>query len=127
MGMGRVEEGSTDIASSWEGGGGKIILVETPGIGSSQEAVLEDAQTPELSNVFMNSWELSVSVEEIIAEIFLEILDVASFAALLVCLSEALALLRISFGSEIGVVGGPWGFIWYLVFLKPPYFNGVPR
>ena len=50
---------------------------------------------------------LYVSVEEIIVEIFLEIPDVASFAALLVCLSEALALLRISYGSETGVPGRP--------------------
>ena len=101
--MERVEEGSTDVGSSWEGGG-KLIPVESPGIGSSQVAVLEDAQTLEFSDVFINSWELSVSAEEIIAEIFLEILDIASFAALLVCLSEALALLRISSGFETGVV-----------------------
>ena len=81
--------------------------MESPGIGSSQEAVLEDAQTLEFSDVFINSRELSVSVEEIIAEIFLEIPNVASFAALLFCLSESLALLRISCGSETGVAGGP--------------------
>ena len=63
MGMERVEEGSTDVGSSWEGGGGKIIPVESPGIGSSQEAVLEDPQTLKFSDVFINSWELSVSVE----------------------------------------------------------------
>ena len=71
MGMGRVEEGSTDIASNWEGGGGKFIPVESPGIGSSQVVVLEDAQTLEFSDVFINSWELSVLAKEIIAEIFL--------------------------------------------------------
>ena len=81
MGMERVEEGSTDVASSWEGGGGKLIPMESPGIGSSQAAVLEDAQTLEFSDVFINSWELSVSTEEIIAEKFLEIPDVASCAA----------------------------------------------
>ena len=50
---------------------------------------------------------MNVSIEEIIAGIFLEIPDVDSFAALMVCLSEALALLRISSRSEIGVAGGP--------------------
>ena len=54
MGMERVEEGSTDIGSSWEGGG-KLIPVESPGIGSSQVAVLEDAQTLKCSDVFINS------------------------------------------------------------------------
>ena len=62
MGMERVEEGSTDVGSSWEGGG-KIIPLESPAIGSSQAAVLEDAQTLKFSAVFINSWELSVSVE----------------------------------------------------------------
>ena len=37
----------------------------------------------------------------------LEIPDVASFAALVVYLSEAVALLRISSGFETSVVGGP--------------------
>ena len=35
MGMERVEEGSTNVGSSREGGGGKLIQVESPGIGSS--------------------------------------------------------------------------------------------
>ena len=43
-GMERVEEGSTNVGSSREGGG-KLIPVEAPGIGSSQAVVLEDAQT----------------------------------------------------------------------------------
>ena len=81
--------------------------MESPGIGSSQAAVLKDAQPLDFSDVSKNSWELRVSAEEIIAEIFLEIPDVAFFAALLVFLSEALALLRISFGYETGVAGGP--------------------
>ena len=55
MGMKMVEEGSTDIASSWEGGGGKIIPVESPGIGSSQVAALEDTQTQKIYDVFINS------------------------------------------------------------------------
>ena len=54
MDMERVEEGSIDVGSSWEGGGGKIIRVDWPGIGSSQEVVLEDAQTLEFSDVFIN-------------------------------------------------------------------------
>ena len=95
MDMERVEEGITDVGSSWKGGGGKLILVESPGIGYSQAAVLEDAQTLNFFDVFINSWELSVSAEEIIAEIFLEIPDVASFAALAVYLTEALTLLDV--------------------------------
>ena len=48
MGMERVEEGTTDV-------GGKLIPVESPGIGSSQVAMLEDAQTLKFSDVFINS------------------------------------------------------------------------
>ena len=103
MGMERVEEDTTGV-------GGKFISMESPGTGSSQVAVLEDTQTIIFFDVFINSWELSVSVEEIISEIFFEIPNVASCAALLVCLSETLALLKISYGSEIGVAGGPLGF-----------------
>ena len=55
MGMERVEEGSTDGGSSWEGGGGKLIPVESPRIGSSQAAVLEYDQTLKFSDVFINS------------------------------------------------------------------------
>ena len=74
---------------------------------SSQATVLEDAQPLDFIDVSKNSREFRVSAEEIIAEIFLKIPDVDSFAALLVFLSEALALLRISFGSETGVASGP--------------------
>ena len=81
--------------------------MESPGIGSSKAAVLEDAQALDFSDVSKNFWELSVSVEEIIAEIFLEIPDVASFLALLVYLSESLALLEISSRSKTSFVGGP--------------------
>ena len=81
--------------------------MESPGIGSSQAVVLEDTQTLKFSDVFINFCDLYVSTEEIIAEIFLEIPHVASFVELLVYLSEALTLLRISFGSETGVAGGP--------------------
>ena len=77
MDMERVEEGSTDVGSSWEGGGGKLIPVESLGIGSSQAAVLKDSQPLDFSDVSKNSWELRISVEEIIEEIFLEIPDVA--------------------------------------------------
>ena len=66
---------------------------------------------------------LYVSAEEIIAEIFLEILDVASCVALLVCLSEALALLRISSGSETGVAGGLLGFALVLGLLEATLFQ----
>ena len=54
---------------------------------------------------------------------FLEIPNVASFAALLVCLSEALALLKISSGSETGVVGGPLGFSLVLGLLEATLFQ----
>ena len=91
-------------------------FIESPRMRSSQETVLEDAQT-------LNSWDLYVSTEEIIAEIFLEIPDVASFAALLVCLSETLALLRISSISKTGVVGGPWGFAMVLGLLEDTLFQ----
>ena len=66
---------------------------------------------------------LYVSAEEIIAEIFLEITDVASYAALLVCLSKALALLKISSGSETGVAGGPVGFALVLGLLEATLFQ----
>ena len=55
MGMERVEEGTTSVGGSWKSAGGKIIPVESPGIGSSQVAVLKDAQTLGFSDVFMNS------------------------------------------------------------------------
>ena len=83
--------------------------MESPGIGSSQAAVLEDAQALYFSNI-KNFWELRVLAEEITAERFLEIPDVAFCAALLVYLSKALAFLNISSGSEMGVAGGPFGF-----------------
>ena len=38
---------------------------------------------------------------------YMEILDVDPLTALEVYLSEALALLRISYGSKTGVIGGP--------------------
>ena len=55
MGMEREEEASTDVGSCWEGGGGKLILVESLGIGSSQGVVVEDSQTLEFPDVFINS------------------------------------------------------------------------
>ena len=69
--------------------------------------MLEDAQTLYFSDIFRNSSELSVLAKEIIPEIFLKIPGVTSFAALLVCLSEDLALLKISSGSETSVNGDP--------------------
>ena len=62
--------------------------MESLGIGSSQEAVLEDAQALDFSDVSKNFWELRVSAEEITAERFLEIPDVAFCVALLICLSS---------------------------------------
>ena len=90
---------------------------------SSQTIVLEYAQTLNFYDAFKNSWELRVSTEEIIAEIFLEILDVYFCAALLVCLSKALAFLKIYFGSKIGVAGGPFGFSLVLGLLKATLYQ----
>ena len=81
--------------------------MNSPGIGPSQAVVLEDAQALDFSDVSKDFWELKVSVEEISAKIFLEIPDVAFCAALLVCLSEALTLLKISSRFETCVNGGP--------------------
>ena len=90
---------------------------------SSQATVLEDSSTLKFFDVFINSWDLYVSAEEIIEEILLEIPDVASCAALLVFLSEALALLWISSGSETCVTGGPLGFALVLGLLEDTLFQ----
>ena len=66
------------------------------GIGSSQEAVLEDAQALDFSDVSKKFWELKVLAEEISAKRFLEIPDVAFCAALLVCLSKPLLTVCLS-------------------------------
>ena len=97
--------------------------MESPGIGSSQAAMLEDAQPLDFFDVSKNSWELRVSAEEIIAEIFLEIPDVAFYAALLVCLSKALAFLKISSRYETGVAGGPFGFSLVLGLLEATLYQ----
>ena len=60
--MDRVVEGSTNENICGEGGG-ILIPVESPGIRSSQVAVLEDAQPLYFSDVSKNSWELKVSAE----------------------------------------------------------------
>ena len=54
MGMDRDVEGITDEYICGEGGG-ILILVESPGIGSSQATVLKDTQTLKFSDVFINS------------------------------------------------------------------------
>ena len=54
MGMDRIEEGSTDGDTCWEGGG-ILIPVELVGIWSSQATMLEDAQTLYFSDVSKNS------------------------------------------------------------------------
>ena len=99
--------------------------MESPGIGSSQEVVLEDAQSLDFFDVSKNLWELRVSVEEITAERFLEIPDVAFCAALLVCLSKALAFLKISSGSETGAAGGPFGFAMVLDLLEATLYRWI--
>ena len=53
MGMDKDVEGNTDENICWEGSG-KLIQVESPGIGSSQAAVLEDAQALDFSDVSKN-------------------------------------------------------------------------
>ena len=47
----------------------------------------------------------------------------ASCAALLVCLSKALTLLKISSGSETSVAGGPLGFSLVLGLLEATLFQ----
>ena len=96
--------------------------MESPGIGSSQAAVLEDAQALDFSDI-KNFWELRVSVEEITVEIFLEIPGVAFYAALLVYLSKALDFLKIYSGSETGVPGGPFGFALVLGLLEATLYQ----
>ena len=81
--------------------------MESPRIGSSQAAVVEDAQPLDFSDVSKNSWELRVSAEEIIAEIFLEIPDVAFCAVLLVCLSKSLAFLKFLLDLKLVFVVAP--------------------
>ena len=115
-------EGNTDEDICLEGGG-ILIPVESPGIGSSQTTVLGDAQPLDFSDVSKNSWELRVSAEEIIAERFLEIPDVDFYAALIVYLSKALALLKISSGSEIAIAGGPLGFSLVLGLLEATLYQ----
>ena len=44
-------------------------------------------------------------------------------AALLVCLSKALDFLKISSGSETGVVGGPFGFSLVLGLLEATFYQ----
>ena len=85
---------------------------------SLQATVLEYAQTLKFSDVSKNSSELRLSTEEIIAERFLEIPDVDFCVALLVCLSKALAFLKISSESETGVADGPFGFVLVLGLLE---------
>ena len=97
--------------------------MESPGIGSSQATVLEDAQPLDFSNVSKNSQELRVSTEEIITERFGEIIDVDFCEVLLVCLSKSLAFLNISVGSETGVAGGPFGFALVLGLLEATFYQ----
>ena len=90
---------------------------------SWQAAVLEDAQALDFSDVSKNFWELRVLAEEITAERFFEIPNVAFCAALLVCLSKALAFLKIYSGFETGVAGGPLGFSLVLDLLKATLYQ----
>ena len=53
MGMEMDVEGDTDENICWEGDG-ILIPVESPKIGSSQAAVLEDAQALDFSDVSKN-------------------------------------------------------------------------
>ena len=56
-------------------------------------------------------------------EIYLEMPDLSPLAALEVCLSETLALLRISSGSETGVTGGTLGFALVLGLLEATLYQ----
>ena len=94
----------------------------SPGIGSSQAVVLEDAQALDFSDIKI-FWELRVLAEEISAKIFLEILGVAFCAALLVSLSKALAFLKISSRFETGVASGPFGFALVLGLLEATLYQ----
>ena len=123
--MDRVVEGSTD-ENIFQEGGGILIPMELLGIGYSQATVLEDAQALYFSDI-KNFLELRVSAEEITAETFLEIPDVAFCSALLVYLIKALAFLKIYLDLKWVLLVAPLGLLWYLVFLKPPYINGVTR
>ena len=133
VGMERSEGDAASVGSSWESICGRSISAESLGIGSTQVAVLEDSSTLKFSDSIKNSWELYVSAEgdwngglfDITAEIPLGIPDVAPLIALEVCLSEALALLRISYGSETGVTGGPLGFALVLGLLEATLFQWI--
>ena len=106
-------------------------FMDSSGMKSSQVVVLEDSSTLKFSNLLIKFWELDASIEQdwngglfdITIEIPLEIPDVAPLAALEVCLSEAIALLRISSGSKTGVTGGPWGFDLVLGLLEATLFQ----
>ena len=85
--------------------------------------MLVDAQPLDFLDVFKNSWELRISAEEIIVEIFLEIPDVSFCAIMMFYLSKALAFLKTSSGSETGVSGGPFGFSLVLGLLEATLYR----
>ena len=97
--------------------------MESPGIGSSQAVVLEDAQALYFFDVSKKFWELKILVEEISAKRFLEIPNVAFCAALLVCLSKSLDFLKISHGSKTSVAGGHFGFALVLGLLEATFYQ----
>ena len=82
---------------------------------------------PKFFGLLINFWELAASAEEDwnggLFDITTEIPNVAPLAALEVCLSEALALLKISSISETGVTGDPWGFSLVLGLLEATLFQ----
>ena len=82
-----------------------------------QAIVLENAKTLNFSDISKNSWELRVSAERF------ELPDVTFRAALLVCLSKALAFLKISSRYETGVSGGPFRFSLVLSLLEATFYQ----
>ena len=66
---------------------------------------------------------IQISAEEIIPERFLEIPDAAFCASLLVCLSKALALLKIYSGSKTGDASGPLGSALVLGLLEATLYQ----
>ena len=105
--------------------------MDSGGMRSSQATVLEASSTLNFFYLLIKLWELDASTEEywngslfdITTKIPLEIPNVAPLATLEVCLSETLTLLRISYGYERGVTGGPLGFSLVLGLLEATLYQ----
>ena len=83
--MEREEGDSAGVGSNWESICGGFISLELPGIGSTQETMLEDSLTLKFSDSLINLWELdALAVEDLKGVLFdvtgempLELLDAA--------------------------------------------------